>query len=170
MQAIFSVIYSVYISYYTIFLFLYLWGLCMLTFLDNCPVFVLQPLRGKTVSHCGEICNLWYAEELSLGPGTVLQIHYGSSVLLISPQATETCLFQHGIFLFVEMSYMKTNCSQTLVMLPSDQSWDQYCPESWSTAWTVEWSALKQMYGWSQTGRCGGGVESQRGCYSEVAQ
>lgn len=70
----------------------------MLTFLDNRPIFVLQPLRGKTVSHCGEIYNLWYAEELSLGPQTVLQIHCGSSALLISPHTAETCLFQHSFF------------------------------------------------------------------------
>lgn len=81
----------------------------MLMFLDNCPIFVLQPLRGKTGSHCEEIYHLWYAKSsLTLGPETVSWIHYGSSALLISPHAPETLFFQRVFFRFVEMSCMKT--------------------------------------------------------------
>lgn len=62
----------------------------MLTVLDNCPIFVLQPFRGLALSQCGDIYNFWHAEELS--------INCSSSTLLISLYAAKTLFLQHIFF------------------------------------------------------------------------
>lgn len=86
-------------SYYIIFLFFCYWGLCMLTFLDNCPIFVLQHLRGKTVSCCRGINNPW-SQKRYCG--------FTMAALLCS-SAAGTLFLQQVFFLFVEMSCMKTS-------------------------------------------------------------
>lgn len=105
----------------------------MLTFLDNCPIFVLQAVRGKTLSHCERcIISGMLKNCLTLGPGTAPWIRYSSSALLISPLAAETLLLQHIFFLFVEPSSMKTSW-QPDISAADAQYWDRYCSKSLST-------------------------------------
>lgn len=109
----------------------------MLTFLDNCPIFVLQALRGKTLLHCERsVISGTLKSCLTLGPGTALWIHYSSSALLTSPLAAETLLLQHIFFLFVEMSSMKTSW-QPDISAADAQYWDRYCSKSLSTEWSA---------------------------------
>lgn len=133
-------------SYYTLFLFLYLWGLCMLSFLDNCPIFVLQPLRGKTVSHCREICNLWYAEELSLW-GQKQYRGFATAALLCSSAHMQLRPSNTSFLYVLRWAVWKPTGSQILAMLPRDQYWDQYCSKSSLTAWATEWST-PSAYPW----------------------